>query len=221
MDSLLVAAALLGLTHAVEPDHVAGIAALASDAGRRRAALVGGCFAAGHVALVLVWVLLGSVVSSRLPATSTLDRFGSLVLGLVLLAVAGLTAAGGLRRLRGRSSHTHVHGRLGLTATDGGQRGAREYLGLGVVGALFTLSPPLSMLALVTAVLPTVTLEGALFAVLAYAVGIVLAMTLVGGLAGSLFDTLAGYGTRLHAGAQFLAAGVLAVVGVGALLGGL
>ncbi|MFC7226821.1 hypothetical protein N0B31_05345 [Salinirubellus salinus] len=220
MDSLLVAAALLGLTHAVEPDHVAGIAALASDASRRRAALVGGCFATGHVVLVLGWVLLGSVVLSRLPATAAFDRFGGLVLGVVLLAVAALTAVAGARRLRGHGSHTHVHARLGLTATDGGRRGVREYLGLGVAGALFTLSPPLSMLALVTALLPTATLGGVLLAVLAYAVGILLAMTVVGAVAGTLFGALEGYGTRLHAGAQFLAAGVLAVIGAGALMGG-
>jgi hypothetical protein len=214
MESLLVAAALPGLTYAVEPDHVAGIAADASDAGRRRAALVGGCFATGHVVLVLGWVLLGSVVLLRLPATAALDRFGGLVLGVVLLAVAGA------RRLRGHGSHTHVHARLGLTATDGGRRGVREYLGLGVVGALFTLSPPLSMLALVTALLPTATLGGVLLAVLAYAVGILLAMTVVGAVAGTLFGALEGYGTRLHACAQFLAAGVLAVIGAGALMGG-
>lgn len=218
MDSLLVAAAVLGVTHAVEPDHVAGIAALAADAGRRRAALVGACFAAGHVALVLVWVLVGSVVLSELPAVGALDRAGGLVLAATLFVVAALTATSGLRTLRGDGGHGHVHGRLGLAATDGGTAGVREYLTLGVVGALFTLSPPLSMLALVTGVLPTTAAAGVLPVVVAYALGIGAVMTLLGGAAGTAFEMLDGHETRLHATAQFATAGVVATLGLLTLL---
>jgi hypothetical protein len=218
MESLVLAAALLGLTHAVEPDHVAGIAALAADAGRRRAALVGACFAAGHVALVLVWVVVGSVLLSRLPATGALDRFGGVVLGVALLAVGALTAHGGIRTLRGATGHGHVHGRLGLVAADGGDPGVREYLGLGLVGALFTLSPPLSMLALVTGVLPTASTLAVLPLVVAYALGIGLAMTVVGGIAGGTFDLLGGR-RRVHAGAQLLASLVVTALGLFTLAG--
>ena len=221
MDSLLVAATLLGLTHAVEPDHVAGIAALASDAGRRRAALVGGCFAAGHVALVLGWVVVASLLVSRLPGTGALERFGGVVLGVALLAVAALTASAGLQSVRGAGAHGHVHDRLGLAAADGGVRDVREYLGLGLVGALFTLSPPLSMLALVTGILPGRPAVALVPLVAAYALGIGVVMTLLGGLAGTVFETLDAHGDVLRAGAQFVTSGVVGVLGCVTLLGAL
>lgn len=49
---------LLGVTHAVEPDHVAGISSLTSEyADARLSALVSACFSLGHVALVVAATL--------------------------------------------------------------------------------------------------------------------------------------------------------------------
>ena len=53
--SALATAAVLGVMHAVEPDHVAGIASVFDRyETSHRSALVGACFALGHVALVVV-----------------------------------------------------------------------------------------------------------------------------------------------------------------------
>ena len=57
----LVTASVLGVTHAVEPDHVAGIASLTGRFGDARlSALVGVWFSLGHVALVVGWRGVGS-----------------------------------------------------------------------------------------------------------------------------------------------------------------
>lgn len=70
----MATAALLGITHGLEPDHLAGISLLA---GRdvRGAARVGATFGMGHVTLVACWVgawfLLGPV-----PRPGALDAAG-------------------------------------------------------------------------------------------------------------------------------------------------
>jgi len=47
------------VTHAIEPDHVAGTASLTGRYGDpRHSAVVGACFSAGHVGLV-VWLAVG------------------------------------------------------------------------------------------------------------------------------------------------------------------
>lgn len=212
---ILLSAALLGVTHALEPDHVAGITALATEGSRWRAALVGACFAVGHVALVAVWVGVGSFVVDSLPV-APLEAFGSTALGVVLLAVALVTARAGLHSLRG-TDHAHV----GSTLVErfGRPDSVRDYLAVGLVGALFTLSPPLSMLAFVTGVLPTAGAGGAWTAVLAYAVGIVVVMAGAGLLAGGAFDALEDRGRHTQAAGQFLASGVVATLGLLVLAG--
>lgn len=232
MDALpgtILAAALLGGTHAAEPDHVAGIVSLAADADRTRAAVVGACFAVGHVLLVLVWIALGTLALSRLPATGTLTSFGSAALGTALLSVAAVTALRGRRRLRGAPEddrghgHAHCHARSprssAPTVTDGGHRRVHEYLTVGTVGAAFTLSPPLSMLAFVTGVLPTTSTGDVLAVVGAYAVGIGVVMTVIGAVSGTAFDALSRYGDRTHASVQLLAASATGLLGVAVLLG--
>lgn len=207
---ILLSAALLGVTHGIEPDHVAGITALAADGGRRRAGTVGACFAAGHVALVAVWVAVGTSFVDRLPV-APLDAFGSTALGLVLLAVALVTARAGLRSLRGRDD-----ARVGAALVErfGRPDSVRGILAVGVVGALFTLSPPLSMLAFVTGVLPTAGAAGAWAAVLAYAATIVAVMTGAGLVAGGTFGALDARGRRTRAAGQLLVGGVVGGLGL-------
>lgn len=207
---ILLSAALLGFTHGIEPDHVAGVTALASDGGPRRAGVVGACFAVGHVALVAVWVAVGSTVVGGLPV-APLDGFGNTALGLVLLAVALVTVRAGLGSLRGRDD-----ARVGAALVDrrGRPDSVRGYLAVGLVGALFTLSPPLSMLAFVTGVLPTAGPAGAWAAVLAYAAAIVATMAGAGLVAGGAFDALDARGARPHGAGQLLAGGAVGALGL-------
>ncbi|WP_435194650.1 hypothetical protein [Natronomonas sp. EA1] len=206
--SLLVAAAALGITHAAEPDHVAGIISLGSEGGRKRAALVGASFAAGHVLLVLAWLTVATVLAARLPL-DRLDAVGGSVLGGCLLLVSLFVARSGVRTLRGERGHDHgaTRGARHLPHAEG----TRGLLVVSVTGALFTLSPPVSMLAFVTGVLST---GAALAVVAAYAVAITGGMVAVGLLAGVAFERLDG---RTLGGAQLVAAAVTAFVALSVL----
>ncbi|MFB6127339.1 MAG: hypothetical protein ABEJ79_08635 [Halolamina sp.] len=100
---ILLAAATLGVTHGIEPDHAAGISALTGDAdGPLEGALVGAVFAVGHVIVVVGWVAVLTVLGAGAGAApAVLGRVGSLSAGTVLAGVAVLLAAAGSRRLRG------------------------------------------------------------------------------------------------------------------------
>jgi len=219
---VLGAAAVLGVTHALEPDHAAGISALTSETDRwTHAAFVGGSFAVGHVAVVVAWVavlgLLGAAASS---VPGVVDEFGTVVAGGVLVAVAAALAATGAHRLRaggdgddtdGRGiagrllvrAQAHLHSHSHETRTD--------YLRTGVVGSLFALSPPVSMLALVSAVLPSAGLSMTAASVGVYAVAITATMCLVGTGLGGAFAAARRRGRRTHAAMELTAsAAVLA-----------
>lgn len=198
----VLAAALLGLAHAAEPDHVAGIAALGGDASARRAGLVGAAFGAGHALLVVAWVLAGAVVLGSLPAPGALAAVGDAVVGVALVAVGAATLARALG-----SGHDHAGVALpGLLAVP------ERPLGAGVAGALFTLSPPVSMLAFVTGLLTTVGGGAVAAAVATYTAAIVAGMTVVGALAGTAFDALADRG--LARAGRALASAVVVALGV-------
>jgi len=102
----LATAGVLGVTHAIEPDHVAGISSVTSQYGDSRlSALVGACFSLGHVALVVVWLVGGYLVLGRTEFPPIFDRIGTLGVALVLGVLGGAMAVSGLRAMR----HTHVH----------------------------------------------------------------------------------------------------------------
>lgn len=252
---VLATAALLGLTHAVEPDHVAGIAALAGgELGSRRAALAGACFAVGHVALVVAWVIGGYVLLSSTGFPEMVDALGTVVLGAVLSLLGAGMGAAGARSLIRREAHyhpetdvrhthhvlrlprggrrrsasfetnpNHNHPNVDLDPPPGGDpsttsstdagvshdhgHGPRSYLKLGLIGAVFTLSPPLSMLAFITGVLPAGAAAVGL-GVIAYGIAIISAMTVVGISMGAAGRVIRDRGARVHATVQ-LASGVV------------
>jgi hypothetical protein len=213
----LATAGALGVTHALEPDHVAGISSVTGRyANPRLSALVGACFSAGHVALVVVWLVLSSLVLERTGYPAILDTIGTLVVGLALgalgavLSVQGFRAAARAHRTDHHDDHDatpHLH--LPFVGHHGHHHGTRTYLKTGLVGALFTLSPPLSMIAFLGTVLPSLGLPAAGLAVLAYAVGITVTMATVGAGVGSAFG-LAGGDERV-AGLLRLAAGLVVI----------
>ncbi|WP_255196112.1 hypothetical protein [Halorarius litoreus] len=207
---LLVTAALLGVTHAAEPDHVAGVVGLTGDTARSNAAVVGACFATGHAVLVVVWLGLATLVFDRLPALTS--AFGATALGAVLLFTGGLLAADALRS---RQTDGHAHAHPVLARTDGG---TRRLLAFGIVGALFTLSPPLTMLGFVTAVVPTAGAGGAWLAVAAYAVAIVLAMSTIGAVGSTAVRWLGGRNERYAVAGKLVAALVLVSLGISTLV---
>ena len=101
---------LLGLRHALDPDHVVAVTNMAT--GRKSlwyAGLIGLLWGIGHAGVLLpvglIWILLGVEV----PAAWA-QRFEALV-GLVLLAMGLWT----LRRYRSEQVHAHVHAHDGVT----------------------------------------------------------------------------------------------------------
>lgn len=207
MIGAVLTAGALGVTHALEPDHVAGISALTSQYGDSRlSALVGVCFSAGHVALVITWLVLGYVVLAQSSFPAIVDTVGTLVVSVVLGVFGALLARRGYRTAARAHRRDHHHG---ARVRDPHQdRHVREphvhlpligpahehdhdvgaYLKTGVVGALFTLSPPLSMIVFLGSVLPARGPSVAILAVGTYGVGITVTMAALGAGVGGLFD---------------------------------
>lgn len=132
------------------------------------------------------------------------------MVGVVLAGASLLAGLTGLRRMvhhhehahdgLGEHSHSHLHLPIGPARSHGPDahehaHTARSALRTAVVGAAFTLSPPLSMIAFLTALLPGADAPTAGLAVVAYAAAIVTTMTGIGAGVGrgrSVLDRLHG-----------------------------
>jgi hypothetical protein len=221
----LLTAGVLGVTHAIEPDHVAGISSLTSRYGDARlSAVVGACFSVGHVVLVVAWLAVGYVVLGRTSYPAVFDTVGTLGVAVVLgvlgtvMAVSGLRSAIHTHRHEHDSevhSHTHVHlpllgdadhGHGDESASDYLQKaptaghthgdhdhghGVTSYLKTGLVGALFTLSPPLSMIAFSATLFPNLGADAVALAVVAYAISITATMSAIGAGVGAIVGVVA------------------------------
>jgi len=223
----LVTAGALGVTHAIEPDHVAGISSLTSEYGDSRlSALVGACFSLGHVALVVAWLVVAYALVGRTEFPPIFDAVGTLGVGVLLGVFGGVMAAGGLLRVirtdehtHGEETHSHPHLHLPLPGFDGHDHDhdTVAYLKTGLVGALFTLSPPVSMIVFASTLLPDYGPSVLSLAVLAYAAGITVTMSLLGAGAGALFGITRERSVRVH-GAARAVAGLVIVALAGTLL---
>ncbi|WP_256300911.1 hypothetical protein [Haloarchaeobius salinus] len=211
----LVTAGVLGFTHALEPDHVAGISSLTGEYGDSKlSAIAGACFSAGHVALVVLWVIIAYALVGRTSFPATFHVVGTVGVGVLLGLLGGAMALTGLRAVmrtgehsHGDKTHSHPHVQPPLPGLDGHDHGTttRAYLETGLVGALFTLSPPVSMIVFTSTLLPELGVETVGLAVLTYAVAITVTMSLLGAGAGVLFARTRTRGERVHAATQVLA----------------
>jgi hypothetical protein len=220
----LLTAGVLGITHGIEPDHVAGITALTHEAGDPKlSALVGGCFAAGHAVLVVCWIALAYLLFGSTSFPAVYEQVGLLFVGIVLSLLSLYLGVTGTRKLLHRHEHDHgddlhAHYHIHLPAairpsTDSHgdhehEHTTLEYLKIGTVGALFTLSPPVSMIAFISVAMTESGEALTVGVVAAYAVSIIATMALIGGGAGSLFQFSKTQGERFHAISQ-IAASVL------------
>jgi hypothetical protein len=223
---VLATAGVLGVTHAIEPDHVAGISSLTSEyADSRLSALAGACFSLGHVLLVVVWLGAAYVLLGRTAFPAAFGAAGTVGAGLVLGVLGATMAVAGVRRVvrtdehaHGDRTHSHPHVHLPLPGTDAHDHDhdTRSYLRTGLVGALFTLSPPVSMLVFSSTLLSGHGPGVVGLAVLTYAVTITATMSLLGAGVGILSALVRGRNPAVHGIAQTVAG--LAVVGLAALL---
>lgn len=232
---LVVTALVLGFTHGLEPDHVAGITALTQEADSPRlSALVGAIFGVGHALLVAVWIVVADTVLDTTNFSAHLEQFGLLIVGITLAVLSLYLGVTGIRRLVHRHPHEHgsdrhAHYHLHLPFVDRSEGNTRgqdgpiehdhdhtvgEYLKIGVVGALFTLSPPVSMLAFISVTLAdgTSALIGAVLGV--YTVTIVATLAVVGAGAGTVVSATRRAGERVHAAFQVLVSAVILVIAV-------
>ncbi len=96
---------LLGLTHALDADHVAAVGTLVSEtAGLRRSSLLGASWGIGHSASLLAAGLL--VLGLRLAIPPGLSAVAEFAVGLMLV---GLGARAIWKVLREKRLHWHVH----------------------------------------------------------------------------------------------------------------
>lgn len=212
----VVTAGVLGVAHAVEPDHVAGIASLTArydDA--KLSALVGACFGAGHVALVVCWLGIGSLLLGRTGFPAAIDAVGTVGVAVLLGVLGAALATGGLRRAvsahtHGGEGHARTHVRFPVVGDPPNHHHTTRWsLQTGAVGALFALSPPLSMIVF-SSTLPAAGPELVAVAVGAYAVAIAGTMSALGAGAGAVFGRTADLDVRVHGAAQAVT-GVLVV----------
>ena len=228
---VLVTAAVLGITHGIEPDHVAGISALTHEAGSARvSAVVGACFAIGHIVLVALWVAVAYVLLDTRSFPHTLETVGLVVVGVVLALLGGMLGVTGTRKLLHKHGHSHpgdeyhahyhVHvpapvRKLNVFTADehAHEHTVTEYLKIGVLGALFTLSPPISMIAFLSVFLPSSNDALMVPVVATYGIAITVTMTLIGGGAGKLFQFTRVRDESIHAVSQISAAALISLFG--------
>ena len=228
--AVVALAGLFGVTHAIEPDHVAGISAVTSEYGDSHLSmLAGACFALGHVGLVVCWVVLGYLLLGRSTFPAVFDTVGSVGVGILLGVLGAMMAVRGIQRVihthpHEHGDHTHRHPHLHLLpgrADHEHDHSAGDFLKTGVVGALFTLSPPLSMVGFSATLSPTFGPSAVALAVVVYAVAITGTMGLLGAGVGVVFNLFDEVGDRPYAACQILVGVVLAALSVSVLSGGL
>ncbi|KXA91885.1 hypothetical protein AKJ63_00510 [candidate division MSBL1 archaeon SCGC-AAA259D18] len=216
---------VLGVTHGLEPDHLAGIVSLTSGAGTSRSpAVIGTVFASGHVLLVIAWLVAAHFLAGYIPLGGSLKTVGPVITGTVLTVLGVGLGVAGARKLIHRHSHTHERGRHehyhlhlpfirgdlhGFASGHSHEHAKKDYLKIGVVGALFTLSPPLSMIAFISLTLTASGGATVALAVAVYSIAIMSTMGLMGGGVGKLFNIVRTENEQIHAIIQCLASVVI------------
>jgi hypothetical protein len=176
---------LLGMRHALEPDHLAAVSTLLSgERTSRKAALLGACWGLGHTfSLVVVGALLVGL-RAEMPARMT-DAFEFCVaLMLIGLGVRAIYLAA--RQGPAGPVHAHHHGHVAHT-----HEGDPAHVHIGtwtlarrplLVGAVHGLAGSGALTALVLAMLPTTAARLTYIAL--FGLGSTLGMTALSGLLG-------------------------------------
>jgi high-affinity nickel-transport protein len=176
---------LLGMRHALEPDHLAAVTTLVSrERSTLRAALLGAWWGVGHtLALIAVGTAL-VVVRAELPASiSGAFEVGVAVmliaLGIRSIRLAALQGPGGPQHLHRHGLLVHSHAAVPSHLHIGSWTFARRPL---LVGAVHGLAGSGALTALVLTTLPTTAAR--LMYVLLFGVGSTLSMAALSGLLG-------------------------------------
>jgi hypothetical protein len=179
---------LLGMRHALEPDHLAAVSTFVAAQGDERsgfkAALLGACWGLGHtVALVAVGAAL-VVLRADMPAFASdlFELFVALMLvglGVRAMYVAARQGSSGPTRVHHHGHRVHVHPGVPAHIHIGGWTLARRPL---LVGAVHGLAGSGALTALVLATLPTTAAR--LTYMMLFGAGSTLGMAALSGLLG-------------------------------------
>jgi hypothetical protein len=182
---------LLGMRHALEPDHLAAVSTLLTDhrdshhgKQRAKAAFLGACWGVGHtISLVAIGAVL-VILRAEMPASAS-DVF-ELGVALMLIALGIRAIVGAARQGSAGPVHVHHHGRVvhvhpGVPAHIhiGAWTLARRPL---VIGAIHGLAGSGALTALVLATLPSTAARLSYMAL--FGLGSTLGMAAMSGLLG-------------------------------------
>jgi len=205
---------LLGMRHALEPDHLAAVTTLVSrERSSLRAALLGAWWGVGHT-LALIAVGTGLViVRAELPAVvSEAFELGValmlIALGIRSLRLAALQGPGGPRHLHRHGLIVHSHPAVPAHVHIGSWTFARRPL---LVGAVHGLAGSGAVTALVLTTLPTTAAR--LMYVLLFGVGSTLSMAALSGVLGWPLARLGAH-HRVARGISFAAGCVSIGIGI-------
>src|SRR5262245_51420867 len=182
---------LVGMRHALEPDHLAAVSTLLTDqrnpdqrSGRTRAAFLGVCWGLGHTLSLLVIGAVLVVLRAEMPASVTdVFEFG-VALMLVALGLRAIYRAA--RQGRTGPVHVHHHGRIVHV-----HPGAPAHVHIGawtlarrplLIGAVHGLAGSGPLTALVLATLPSTAAR--LSYMMLFGLGSTLGMAAMSGLLG-------------------------------------
>lgn len=169
---------LLGMRHALEPDHIAALSVLLTgERSVRKAAWLGVYWGIGHTLTLLAAGSLLVVLRAEMPATATAFLAGAVVLMLIGFGSRAIYLSAS--PVRTKHTHSHVHGARSSTPSIGPWTLARRPL---LVGAVHGLAGSGALTALVMATIPSM---GARLMYLAtFGVGSTLGMAALSGLLG-------------------------------------
>jgi hypothetical protein len=176
---------LLGMRHALEPDHVAAVSTLVSrERSGLKAALLGMCWGLGHTVTLLVVGAALVALRTEMPAFVS-DLFECLVavmliaLGIRAILQAALHGAEGPLHIHRHGHLVHSHNGVSSHVHIGTWTLARRPL---IVGAIHGLAGSGALTALVLTTLPTTSARIAYMAL--FGVGSTLGMAVLSGLLG-------------------------------------
>lgn len=176
---------LLGMRHALEPDHLTAVSTLVSEGhNSRRAALLGVCWGVGHTVTLIVVGAALILLRAEMPASAS-DAFELCValmligLGARAILVAARQGPTGPAHVHAHGDHVHVHRGVPAHVHIGTWTLARRPL---LVGAVHGLAGSGALTALVLATLPTTAAR--LTYIVVFGVGSTIGMAALSGLLG-------------------------------------
>jgi high-affinity nickel-transport protein len=167
---------LLGMKHAIEPDHLAAVSTLMTgERSSARAALVGACWGFGHALTLLATGALLVVLHAEMPGAAVLAFEVCVVLLLVVFGVRAIYLGLG----RGIGAPTHTHGQPARARLSSDRWTLARPL---LIGAVHGLAGSGALTALVVTTLPSSAAQ--LGYLTLFGVGSILGMAALSGLLG-------------------------------------